>query len=115
VVKLPADRWQDYIPKRPDPIAETEASDDDNNEVSQLSDTDDNYHGVSRAPAVEMEVIHVPDSVEAVSRESDSLLSGFNADEYSDVVPETQLELTESQWSTTHVFNEEETQDPNRL
>lgn len=114
-MKLPADRWQDYIPKRPDPIAETEASDDDNDEVSQLSDTDDNYHGVSRAPAVEMEVIHVPDSVEAVSRESDSLLSGFNADEYSDVVPETQLEPTEPQWSTTRVFDAEETQDPNRL
>jgi len=57
----------------------------------------------------------VPDSVEAVSSELDSLLGGFNADEYSDVVPETQLEPTEPQWSTTRVFDAEETQDPNRL
>ena len=57
----------------------------------------------------------MPDSVEAVSSELDSLLGGFNADEYSDVVPETQLEPTEPQWSTTRVFDAEETQDPNRL
>ena len=30
-------------------------------------------------------------------------------------MPETQLELTESQWSTSRVFDPDETQDPRRL
>jgi hypothetical protein len=66
-------------------------------------------------PAVELEQNHVPISVDRVSSESDSLLGGSQADEYSDIVPETELEPMESQWSTSRVFDPDETQDPRRL
>jgi len=112
VVKLPNDKWKDYIPKRPEPIEDESALDEsDDDDLSDLSDGSSN----PRVPAAEFEQNHIPISVDRVSSESDSLLGGFRADEYSDIVPETQLEPTESQWSTSRVFDPDETQDPRKL
>ena len=43
------------------------------------------------------------------------LLGGFNADEYGNIVEPTQETVTDSQLSTTRVFDPDETQIPGRL
>jgi len=42
-------------------------------------------------------------------------LGGFNADEYGNIVEPTQETVTDSQLSTTRVFDPDETQIPGRL
>ncbi len=52
---------------------------------------------------------------EGVDDDSDTLLGGFNADKYGNIVEPTQETVTDSQLSTTRVFNPDETQIPGRL
>ncbi len=108
VVTLPNDRWEEYIPKRPI----VEGDDATDGEAEADVDADE---------AVDSEVILEVDEepgLGTITSNSDddlSLVGGFQADEYGDIVADTQPALTDSQESTYRVFDPDETQLPGRL
>jgi hypothetical protein len=109
VVKLPNDKWEDYIPKRPQ-AEDVDADGDDEGEEAapgeQLEEEETTFHSVS----------NIQNNRESEETDSDTnSLEEFGLDEYGDIVQETQLPLTDSQLSTVTVFDPEETQIPGKL
>ena len=108
VIALPNDRWEEYFPKRP--IVEDE-------DVSDNEDEED----IDADEAVDSEVIIEvneelgPGTITSNSDEDLSLVGAFWADEYGDMVADTQPVLTDSQESTYCVFDPNETKLPGRL
>ncbi len=110
VVKLLNDKWEGYIPKRPN---------------AEDADTDGDDEGEGTAPFEEFEeeegatincVSNKSNSWESEQTDSDTdSLEGFRIDEYGDTVQEMQVPLTDSQLSTVTVFDPEETQIPGKL
>jgi hypothetical protein len=119
VVKLPNNKWQDYIPNRPtyellgdlddDTSEDSRRNTDDASENSRRN-TDDTS-GSNKENEYEEE--HQAQFNDTVS--DDDSLEEFGADEYGDIVPETQQTITDSQLSTLTVFDPDETQKPGSL
>ena len=112
-------KWQEYIPNRPtyellgdlddDTSEDSRRNTDDASENSRRN-TDDTS-GSNKENEYEEE--HQAQFNDTVS--DDDSLEEFGADEYGDIVPETQQTITDSQLSTLTVFDPDETQKPGSL
>jgi hypothetical protein len=105
VVKLPSNKWQEYIPNRP--TYELLGDLDDDTSENRRGNTDD-ASGSNKENVYEEE--HQAQFNDTVS--DDDSLEEFGLDEYGDIVPETQQTTTDSQLSTLTVFDPDETQKP---
>jgi len=109
VIKLPNDKWEDYIPKRPQ--AEEADGDDEGDEEGTAPNEEIEEEGATINC-----VSNTQSNRESEDTDSDTnSLEEFGLDEYGDIVQETQLPLTDSQLSTVTVFDSEETQIPGKL
>ena len=109
VIKLPNDKWEDYIPKRPQ--AEEADGDDEGDEGGTAPNEEIEEEGATINC-----VSNTQSNRESEDTDSDTnSLEEFGLDEYGDIVQETQLPLTDSQLSTVTVFDPEETQIPGKL
>jgi hypothetical protein len=109
VIKLPNDKWEDYIPKRPQ--AEEADGDDEGDEEGTAPNEEIEEEGATINC-----VSNTQSNRESEDTDSDTnSLEEFGLDEYGDIVQETQLPLTDSQLSTVTVFDPEETQIPGKL
>jgi hypothetical protein len=113
VTCLPESKWQEYIPKRPSEDSESDDDDDDsvsrngdNQNADIISDIQDSSSDEER---------ELLKTTTGEDDDLDTLLGGFNADEYGNIVEPTQETVTDSQLSTTRVFDPDETQIPGRL
>jgi hypothetical protein len=126
VIKLADDKWQEHIPKRPSEVDNSDDDDDDsgveegeerekkNNEnelISLSSDgsTSDDDEALLRP------ISNANRTNNTEEDSSDTLLGGFNADQYDDIIEPTQETVTDSQLSTHRVFDPDETQIPGSL
>jgi hypothetical protein len=100
VVKLPNDRWEEYIPMRPT-IDELDNDNADNDEAN--NDEADNGEDGKDLSTI------------SSSGSENNLLEMFHTDEYNCIVAETQQPVTETQVSTHRVFDSQETMVPGSL
>jgi hypothetical protein len=121
VFQLPNDKWKEYIPSRPViapihnlPIDETESDDDSWNIGGH--NYDDGVYVPNDNMEEEKETGNKGESVlSEVTCDSGTSSAGFGINEDSDIYPQTQLAITESQLSTHQVFDSQETEIPGSL
>jgi hypothetical protein len=105
---LPDDKWHDYIPKRPVKNCDSDKDDyegeEENSEIIAIDDDEQEL----LAPVFTAVSQHG-------SEEESSENSGFDIDEYGDIIGATQEPVTDSQLSTYRVFDPDETQIPGSL
>jgi hypothetical protein len=111
VIKLPNNQWEEYIPKCPVTVELGDELDDAGTDgVGGESDNDEE--------GIREEAICVSpnfNNKDATNTDDDSLEGGFQADEYHNIVGETQQEPTDTQMSTYTAFDPDETQIPGKL
>jgi hypothetical protein len=104
VIKLPNDKWEEYIPKRPQ-VEEADADGDDEGEGTAHNEEFEEEGATINC------VSNQSNNRQSEQTDSDTdSLEGFGIDEYGDIVEETQVAPTDSQLSTVTVFDPEETQ-----
>ena len=113
VIKLPNDKWEEYIPRRPQHNEDDNISEDGNDtdeeaeksvqEVRRHAEEEDNVSQGAQQQQLWLDT------------EEDSDCSLFGADAYGDILPETQSPKTDTQLSIITVFDPDETQVPGKL
>jgi len=102
VIKLPNQKWQEYIPAQKTYEALGDLDDDDNEILCQRNEENEETFKESN------------EERERNNSDEDSL-EEFGIDEYGDVIPPTPPPVTDSQLSILTVYDEDETQKPGSL
>ena len=102
VIKLPNQKWQEYIPARKTYEALGDLDDDNNEILCQRNEENKETFKESN------------EERERNNSDEDSL-EEFGIDEYGDVIPPTPPPVTDSQLSILTVYDEDETQKPGSL